>query len=191
MTQSAALRDKWPSKVLDWGFTVCVYILKEIHSGSGSNEEEEDIAGVQFILKRFGYGNLMTELNGAGFHRLENVLTITSKIRSIFDEMLIWFVATSKPHTYEVKIGAALHVDSLPVRSMYGLPDYVTFTTPDGDKLPLPSPLYLKLHATACEVGDLSGATEYMRKTHISLERLAGDPNEVNDALSFAFRHTI
>jgi len=38
----------------------------------------------------------------------------------------------------------------------------VTFTTPDPEKLPLPSPEYLGLHAACCRVANLSGAGEHI-----------------------------
>lgn len=46
----------------------------------------------------------------------------------------------------------------------------MTFTTPDEDKLPLPSPAYLKLHAACCQVAHLSGAAEYVKKFYRDME---------------------
>jgi len=43
----------------------------------------------------------------------------------------------------------------------YTIQDYpkiVTFTTPDQDKLPVPSPNYLAIHAACAKVAHLSGA---------------------------------
>ena len=40
----------------------------------------------------------------------------------------------------------------------------VTFTTPDPEKLPVPSATYLKLHAACCRVANLSGAGENIEK---------------------------
>ena len=39
---------------------------------------------------------------------------------------------------------------------------YVTFTTPDAARLPVPKREYLELHATCAKVAHLSGAAEYV-----------------------------
>ncbi|KAI6047011.1 hypothetical protein EDC04DRAFT_2557393 [Pisolithus marmoratus] len=41
-------------------------------------------------------------------------------------------------------------------------PKYVTFSTPDPKKLPLPSPMYLAIHAACAKVAHLSGAAQYI-----------------------------
>jgi hypothetical protein len=41
-----------------------------------------------------------------------------------------------------------------------GFPKYVTFTTPDPVKYPVPSPEYLGLHAACAKFAHLSGAGE-------------------------------
>ncbi len=40
----------------------------------------------------------------------------------------------------------------------------VTFTTPDPEALPLPSPAYLAIHAACCRVARLSGAADYVEE---------------------------
>lgn len=40
----------------------------------------------------------------------------------------------------------------------------VTFSTPDAEHLPVPSPDLLAFHATCCKVAHLSGASEYIDK---------------------------
>lgn len=42
--------------------------------------------------------------------------------------------------------------------------EFVTFTTPDPQCFPLPSPELLALHATCAKVANLSGAAEYLEK---------------------------
>jgi len=55
----------------------------------------------------------------------------------------------------------------------YILPHYkttVTFTTPDLQNLPLPSPEYLKIHAACARVAHLSGAGEHIDQVLRELE---------------------
>ncbi len=40
----------------------------------------------------------------------------------------------------------------------------ITFTTPDPEALPLPSPAYLAIHAACCRVARLSGAADYVEE---------------------------
>jgi hypothetical protein len=53
---------------------------------------------------------------------------------------------------------------------LYGHPEFVTFTTPDQDKLPVPSPTYLAIHAACAKVAHLSGAAECIAKLHRDME---------------------
>ena len=55
------------------------------------------------------------------------------------------------PHRYNVRNGFQ--------RLIAGV--VVTFTTPDEEKLPLPSPKFLSLHATCSKVAYLSGTADY------------------------------
>ena len=55
----------------------------------------------------------------------------------------------------------------------YILPHYkttVTFTTSDPEKLPLPSPAYLAIHAACARVAHLSGAGEHIDRVLRELE---------------------
>lgn len=77
-----------------------------------------------------------------------------------------------------------------PLRVSFGILDYVTFTTPNSAKLPLPSPTYLKLHAAVCEIGDLSGATDYIEQFYRDLDDLFMEEDvDEDDTLSRALRH--
>ena len=53
---------------------------------------------------------------------------------------------------------------------LYGYPELVTFTTPDQDKLPVPSPDYLAIHAACARVAHLSGAAECIDKFYQDME---------------------
>lgn len=50
------------------------------------------------------------------------------------------------------------------------MPPTVTFMSLDPERLPLPSPLYLRLHAAAARVAHLSGAREYVNKILLDME---------------------
>ena len=68
-------------------------------------------------------------------------------------------------------------------------PEFVTFSTPDPEKLPLPKPAYLHLHATCAKVAHLSGASEYIEKALIDLEEICvlaedgGSSHLLNEAI--------
>jgi hypothetical protein len=53
---------------------------------------------------------------------------------------------------------------------MRKLPEYVTFTTPDQDKYPVPDPTYLAIHAACAKVAHLSGAAESISKFQQDME---------------------
>jgi len=48
--------------------------------------------------------------------------------------------------------------------TIQGYPKFVTFTMPDKDKLPVPSPMYLAIHAACAKVAHLSGAAKCINK---------------------------
>jgi len=53
-----------------------------------------------------------------------------------------------------------------------GLPEFITFTSPDPIKFPVPSPDYFALHAACARVAHLSGAAKYIEKTLRDLEEI-------------------
>lgn len=53
-----------------------------------------DASNVYAILKRFGYENLLAELSGSRFYRLENAMTLGRKARVFFDRMCMWLAET-------------------------------------------------------------------------------------------------
>lgn len=63
----------------------------------------------------------------------------------------------------------------------------VTFSTPDPERLPLPDPRYLALHAACARVAHMSGAAEYIDRIFREMEEtgvLANDGG--SDALYHA-----
>jgi len=49
-------------------------------------------------------------------------------------------------------------------------PEYVTFTTPDPVKLPVPSPTYLAIHAACAKVAHLSGVAKCINELYRDME---------------------
>ncbi|KAI6030005.1 hypothetical protein EDC04DRAFT_2572635 [Pisolithus marmoratus] len=134
--------------------TQCTHIFPQsvnVNITSDSNKAKY-ASSVWTVLNRFGYPDLLRDLNGANIHRLENVMTMESTVHCQFDTFKIWFTATEEPNTYRLEVANKLW--------LFGCPEYVTFSTPDPEKYPLPNPTYLALHATCAKVAHLSGAME-------------------------------
>ena len=54
--------------------------------------------------------------------------------------------------------------------TLRGYLGYVTFTTPDQDKLPVLSPTYLAIHAACAKVAHLSGAAKCIDKLYRDMD---------------------
>ncbi|KAF9474041.1 hypothetical protein BDN70DRAFT_765011, partial [Pholiota conissans] len=140
-------------------FTECAHIFPESTnvniSDTSRRNKREYSANVWTIMHCFGFYTIPHDLNGRNIHRLENVITMCSGGHNAFDNLKLWFepAANAGPDTYSVHT---------PDSSMY--PRYfkrnVTFSTPDKDKYPLPSSVYLAIHAACAKVAHLSGAAE-------------------------------
>jgi len=70
-----------------------------------------------------------------------------------------------------------------------GYPEYVTFTTPDPVKLPVPSPTYLAIHAACAKVAHLSGAARCIDKFYQDMED--GTTLDPNGASAEMLEHAI
>jgi len=113
----------------------------------------------------FGYEDLPKALNGAGVHSLDNVMTLDPSIHTLFDNLGLWFEALEgQENTYTIRARRGYHLKSCKANP-------ITFrSTHPG--LPLPNPIYLKIHASCCRIAHLSGAGEYMDKTLEDLEEM-------------------
>ncbi|KAI5991204.1 hypothetical protein EDD15DRAFT_2169557 [Pisolithus albus] len=143
--------------------TDCAHIFPEPISSEttpvGSLPEmnfENNAATVWAVLDRFGYRNLRQDLNGARIHRLENVMTMDTCVRMDFDTLRIYFTATEVPNRYKLEAFREIYLCQRP--------RYVTLSTPDADKYPLPDPTYLAIHAACAKVAHHSGAAEHIKK---------------------------
>ncbi|KAF8483126.1 hypothetical protein JB92DRAFT_2763245 [Gautieria morchelliformis] len=110
------------------------------------------------------YGDVAPdELNGSHIHRLENIITMDIAMHDLFDTLLL------------------------------RIPQFITLTSPDVTNLPVPSPRYLRLHASCCCIIHLSGAGEYIDKIFRDMNEglvLAADGSSA-DALAFALEEAI
>ncbi|KAK0495631.1 hypothetical protein EDD18DRAFT_1392449 [Armillaria luteobubalina] len=146
----------------DVGTLRCAHIFPEgLSSDLGGIEvpsvKREWVASVWDVTYMFGIH--MEKLNGTGIHRLENILTLSPSLNDFFDQLVLpWLEAVeNQPNTYTVVSTIFSVLGRLPSR-------VVTFTTPNTNALPLPSPAYLAIHAACCRVAHLSGAAEYVEK---------------------------
>ncbi|KXN84498.1 hypothetical protein AN958_12410 [Leucoagaricus sp. SymC.cos] len=99
-----------------------------------------------------------------------NVMTLVPGFHMDFDQLYIWFVATKEMNRYKLEASDPFFLRSYP--------EFVTFTTPDSKKLPVPSPTYLAIHAACAKVAHLSGAAACIDKFYQDMEdRKTLDPD--------------
>ncbi|KXN81616.1 hypothetical protein AN958_04110 [Leucoagaricus sp. SymC.cos] len=144
--------------------TECAHIFAEsTNADIGPNTAKRNYAATMWaLMHRFGYDELPDDLNGAKVHRLENVMTLVPGFHMYFDQLLVWFVATNEKNKYKLEATEAF--------LLRGYPEYVTFTTPDQARLPVPSPTYLAIHAACAKVAHLSGAAKCIDKFYRDMD---------------------
>ena len=120
------------------------------------------------ILQRLGYSKVLEELNGSKIHRLENLITLGYDVHMYFDKLLIWFTPTvcvfsiffslSSTEGVMQTVSNKYRLETGPAHAYLKrtLPEFVTFTTPDPEVFPVPSPTYLSIHATCAKIANLS-----------------------------------
>ncbi|KAH7908369.1 hypothetical protein BJ138DRAFT_1128520 [Hygrophoropsis aurantiaca] len=124
--------------------------------GISGGDKHMYAAGVWAVLEHFCRSSMLDRLDGDNIHRLENIITMPQHLHTLFDGLDIWLEEDQNiANHYQV---CALNREFLPA----GFPTDVTFTTPDPEKLPLPSPDLLLLHAICARVARLSGAGQYV-----------------------------
>jgi len=133
------------------------------------------------VMHCFGYEELLDELNGSKVHRLENVMTLVPGFHMDFDRLDIWFIATKEMNRYKLEASDPSFLRSYP--------DFVTFTTSDPEKLPVPSPTYLVIHAACAKVAHLSGAAACIDKFYQDMED--GKTLDPNGASANMLEHAI
>ncbi|KAI9509931.1 hypothetical protein F5148DRAFT_1011536 [Russula earlei] len=140
--------------------TECAHIIPEatffgVNPKSEENTKLDFSATILAVLQRFHYD--ISKFNGEKVHSLTNVMTLEKNVHDRFDQLELYFEATSQKDHYEVKC--------------YGLmpplfQQFVAFSTTDPEHLPVPSPELLAFHATCCKVANLSGAAEYIDRVY-------------------------
>ncbi|KIK91133.1 hypothetical protein PAXRUDRAFT_798891, partial [Paxillus rubicundulus Ve08.2h10] len=144
--------------------TQCTHIFAEstnrnIYGRNEGSDKHQYAAGVWTIMQRFGYECLPSELNGVNIHRLENILTLEVNPHGALDQLMLWFERTTTPNTYNV-----CWKDNR--MALPSAKTTVTFTSWDVERLPLPSPVYLQIHAACARVTNLSGAGDLIILTN-------------------------
>ncbi|KAF8147267.1 hypothetical protein B0H34DRAFT_785840 [Crassisporium funariophilum] len=144
--------------------TQCAHIFSEsTNSDIEPGSEKRDYAATMWaVMSRFGCPGLPDELNGSKVHRLENVMTVVPKFHLVFDLLKAWLVATNVENKYKLEAAEPFILNEYP--------EYVTFTTPDPVKYPVPSPAYLAIHAACAQVAHLSGAGACIDKFHRDMD---------------------
>ncbi|KAG5635286.1 hypothetical protein H0H81_011824 [Sphagnurus paluster] len=143
--------------------TQCAHIFAESTNSSITPGSALDYAATMWgVVVAFGYKNLPHELNGPKIHRLENVMTAVPGFHNLFDELGIWFTPTDEENKYRLEGANDVHLRDYP--------EFVTFQTPDPVKFPVPSPIYLAIHATCAKVAHLSGAAACIDKFYRDME---------------------
>ncbi|TFK45233.1 hypothetical protein OE88DRAFT_1669531 [Heliocybe sulcata] len=134
--------------------TQCTHIFPEsTNTDLHDPKKSEYVASVWALFEAFGHDSVMDALKGKNIHSLDNTLTLDCSVHSAFDRLQLWFEATEVPNHYNVVTSNDLNLG-------LGLPDSVTFETTD-ERLALPNPAFLHLHALCCKVARMSGAAEY------------------------------
>ncbi|KAF8346379.1 hypothetical protein F5887DRAFT_883702 [Amanita rubescens] len=123
--------------------TECVHIFSE-STNVNISKDSEKVSG----LEQYGV-----------IHRLENVMTMRQDVKYLFDNFSFWFEPTEVENQYRLE-GAGYEAES-GILDNLNPARLITFTTPDPDKLPVPSREYLALHAACTKVAHFSGAGEY------------------------------
>ncbi|KXN80608.1 hypothetical protein AN958_09646 [Leucoagaricus sp. SymC.cos] len=144
--------------------TECAHIFAEsTNADIGPDTAKRNYAATMWaVMRRFGHDELPDDLNGSKVHRLENVMTLVHGFHTRFDQLRVWFVATNEKNKYKLEATKAFFLRNCP--------EYVTFTTPDQAKLPVPSPTYLAIHAACAKVAHLSGAAECIDKFYRDMD---------------------
>ncbi|CAE6411930.1 unnamed protein product [Rhizoctonia solani] len=112
-------------------------------------------AMVWTVLEHFSGMSLLVDLCGQNINRLSNILTLTQDEHFYFGELTAWLEATTDgEHTYRICATSQYH--NLPEDSI------VQFTTPDAERLPLPDPRFLAIHAACAKVLHASGMGKHI-----------------------------
>ncbi|KAI6047026.1 hypothetical protein EDC04DRAFT_3052536 [Pisolithus marmoratus] len=136
--------------------TRCTHILPQsiVENITSDSSKSSYTTAVWKALNSFGDPSLRKLLDGTNIHRIQNVMTMDPTVDGRFNTLKIWFVPTGETNSYRLEA-----IDEF---WLTGRPRYVTFSTPNANRYPLPSATYLAIHATCAKVAHLSGTREYL-----------------------------
>ncbi|EPQ57615.1 hypothetical protein GLOTRDRAFT_120712 [Gloeophyllum trabeum ATCC 11539] len=150
--------------------TECAHIVPEstyfnvnTDNSQEASSKKDYVASVLTVLSRFGYD--VDKLNGPKVHSLYNVMTLEHNVHNRFDRLQLWLEETMEQDMANCYRVTAVRSGFTPM-----MRERVMFTTPDPERLPLPSPQLLALHAACAKVANLSGAADYLDKLDRELE---------------------
>ncbi|KAF4614259.1 hypothetical protein D9613_008152 [Agrocybe pediades] len=160
LLENVELRNKYSAQVPrpENTFTECAHIFSGAINSDvepGTAQKRDHAATIRSFGYCFGCSGIHDELKGANIHRLENVMTLDHPLYCFFDRLRLWFVATDQPNQYRVSTSDEI----VPYKDKL-----VTFETDDPVNLPVPSPVYLAIHAACAQAAQLSGAAKYIEK---------------------------
>ncbi|KAF8803108.1 hypothetical protein BYT27DRAFT_6743825 [Phlegmacium glaucopus] len=167
------LRDKLNAdRSLKTDGTQCAHIFAESTNQDiepGSHKPDYAVT-MWAVMVRFGYTQLPDDLAGSNVHRLENAMTVVPGFHLAFDQLKVWFVATNVENKYKLEAAEPFILNDYP--------EYVAFKTPDPVKFPVPSAIYLGIHAACAKVAHLSGAGAWIDKFYRDMDDSTTlDPN--------------
>ncbi|EKM54945.1 uncharacterized protein PHACADRAFT_94763 [Phanerochaete carnosa HHB-10118-sp] len=150
-------------------YTNCCHILSEstLQDADPDNPDRdrkrEYAASVLAVLQSFGLESLVNEVvkKGCVYH-LTNILTMTSYLHALFDNLHLWLEATNTSNEYKICLSRrGLVMPS----ELKGQTVRFEAHVPDRDDLPLPDPRLLAIHAACARVNHMSGVAEYADKS--------------------------
>ncbi|CAA7265221.1 unnamed protein product [Cyclocybe aegerita] len=141
------------------------HILNWSASEGLTDDNRNYAAAADAVLNRFGGIDVIKEFDGSNLHRLENILSLSSDACTWFSDSRIWLERDSQglPNTYRPS-------STKPSVYLAEIPNIISFSTPDPERLPLPDPRYLAVHVACARVAHMSGAAEYIHKVLRDME---------------------
>ncbi|EPQ61265.1 hypothetical protein GLOTRDRAFT_14416, partial [Gloeophyllum trabeum ATCC 11539] len=140
-----------------------IYFNVNIDGSDQASNKRDYPALVLTALPRFGYD--VDKLSDPKAHSLYNVMTLQHDVHNGFEGLQLWFKETDTANCYSVKVAKP--------GFGHGTRERVMFSTPDPERLPLPSPQLMVLHATCAKVANLSGAAECLDKLDRDLQTMS------------------
>ncbi|CAE6432736.1 unnamed protein product [Rhizoctonia solani] len=134
------------------------------------------------VLQNFSVMELQADLCGHNINRLSNILTLTLDQHYFFGRLTAWLEPTEEgEHAYRVCATHQFH--------KFPKGKVVQFTTHDIQKLPLPDPRFLAIHAACAKVLQASGVGKRIDRILWDREELLALPEDgSSDFLFYALQ---